>query len=79
MTAHFVPRPAWQLVKHLGAIPVCKGAELRIMHVRHTGHESEAAELRMVLRDRDGFRREEVMRIDRTAIPALIRMLEKLT
>jgi len=77
MTAPFIPHPAWQLVRQLGSVPVHKGADLRVMHVRHTGHESEAVELRMILRNRDGDRREEFMRIDTSAIPALIKMLER--
>jgi NADPH-dependent ferric siderophore reductase len=65
-------------VRPLGSMLVGKNATLSVTHVKHCEHGSEAAEVKMVYRTRDGAQTTHLLRIDKTAIPALIRMLEKL-
>jgi hypothetical protein len=79
MSTHFTPRPVWQIVRSLGSIGIHKNAELRLTHVRHNEHGAEAVELRLVYHLRDGDHNESLMRIDKTAIPALVRLLSTLT
>jgi NADPH-dependent ferric siderophore reductase len=77
MTA-FTPTP-WKPVRPLGAILCGKAATLHISHIKHVEHGAEAVELRMTYRHREGDATERLLRIDKTAIPALIKVLEKLT
>lgn len=77
MTAPFTPTP-WKPVRPLGSVLLGKGATLSVAHIKHCEHGVEAAELRMIYRHRDGTSTERLLRIDKAAIPSLIKMLEKL-
>ncbi|MFH2080740.1 MAG: hypothetical protein ABIK08_04545 [Pseudomonadota bacterium] len=79
MTAptRFTPTP-WQPVRPLGSVLVGKAATLSVTHVKHCDHGTEAAEIKLAYRHREGDSTERLLRIDKSAIPALLRMLEKL-
>lgn len=77
MSAPFTPTP-WKTVRPLGSSQVGKAATLSVAHVKHAAHGTEAAEIKMSYRHSDGTSTERTLRIDKTAIPALIRMLERL-
>jgi len=70
--------PEWRTISVLGSVAMRPGCELRAVHVQHGVHRGESVELRVTYNSRDGAPRENYVRIDRAAIPALIRMLEKL-
>jgi hypothetical protein len=73
----FTPTP-WKPVRPLGAILCGKAATLHISHIKNAEHGREAVELRMTYRHAHGEATERLLRIDRSAIPALIKVLEKL-
>lgn len=75
----FTPRTTWEPVKQLGAIGLHKGARLHVTHVRRVDSPGcEAVELRLIHRQPDGTSNESRLRVDKGAIPTLVKLLEAL-